>query len=189
MTDDELLIECKKGLNIPVDSTTFDPILNQKLLAVKGYMAGAGVSETVMDSALAIGVIVMGVTDIWNIEGGGVVKNSPVFNTLLGQLVSESSRLKLSSSNPVDGATGVDVAASPTLTFNRRVSRYNITLVDAISLAAINVSFSLDVTEQILTIHPDSDLETATEYAIVISNVMDVSGQTLNFTLIRFTTA
>jgi hypothetical protein len=188
MTDAELLTACKTGLNIPEASTAFNDVLNQKLLAVKGYMTGAGVSATVMGSDLAIGVIVMGVADLWSVEGGGV-KYSPAFNTLLGQLVAESSILRLSSSNPVEGASGVSVSISPTLTFNRRVRSYDISLVNATTLTAINVSLSLDITEKILTINPNGDLETATEYAIVISNAIDVSGQTLNYTVIRFTTA
>jgi hypothetical protein len=187
MTNAELLISCKTGLNIPEESTAFDDVLNQKLLAVKGYMTGAGVSATVMESDLAIGVIVMGVADLWSIEGGGV-KYSPAFHTLLGQLASESSMFRLSSSDPDDNAIGVGVSISPTLTFNRRVSSYAITLVNAATLTAIPVSFSLDITEKILKINPNVDLNTATEYAIVISNVTDVSGQKLNYTVIRFTT-
>ena len=45
-------------------------------------MARAGVSEEIMEDDLAIGVIVMGVADLWNIEGGEI-KFSPAFNTLL----------------------------------------------------------------------------------------------------------
>lgn len=85
MTNEQILIECKIGLNIPVNSTAFDNILNQKLLAVKGYMQGAGVSEAAFDLDLAVGVIVMGVGDLWNVEGGET-KFSPVFHTLLTQL-------------------------------------------------------------------------------------------------------
>lgn len=85
MTNTELLIECKKGLNIPVASTAFDSILNQKLLAVKGYMQGAGVSDALLESDLAVAVIVLAVGDLWNVKSGEI-KFSPVFNTLLGQL-------------------------------------------------------------------------------------------------------
>lgn len=85
MTEDELVIQCKIGLNIQIESTDFDDVLAQKLLAVTSYMKGAGVSVEMMDDDLATGVIVMGVTDLWNV-GGGEIKFSPVFNTLLGQL-------------------------------------------------------------------------------------------------------
>jgi hypothetical protein len=85
MTNAELLVACKTGLNIPKASTAFDDVLNQKLLAVKGYMTGAGVSATVMESDLAIGVIVMGVADLWEVKSGET-KFSPVFHTLVTQL-------------------------------------------------------------------------------------------------------
>jgi hypothetical protein len=188
MTDVELLVECKIGLNIPVESNAFDSVLNQKLLAVKSYMTGAGVSATVMGSDLAIGLIVMGVADLWDIKSGET-KFSPVFYSLLSQLAIESVMLKLLSSNPVDGAIGVSVGISPTLTFNSRVSSYAITLVDVATSTNIIATFSLDITEKVLTIHPNNVLEAAKEYAVVISKVTDVSGQKLNHTIIRFTTA
>jgi hypothetical protein len=87
MTDVELLGECKKGLNIPLNSTTFDQILTQKLLAVKMFMTNAGVTETNMDSDLGVGVIVMGVADLWELKSGEV-RFSPVFFTLVNQLAS-----------------------------------------------------------------------------------------------------
>jgi hypothetical protein len=85
MSDAELLVACKVGLNIPVASTAFDGVLSQKLLAVKGYMKGAGVSDVTLASDTAVGAIVVGVTDLWNIQGGEI-KFSPVFHTLLTQL-------------------------------------------------------------------------------------------------------
>lgn len=85
MTDAELLVECKKGLDIQVDSTAFDGVLIQKLLAVKSFMRRAGVSNEAMEDDLAVGVIVMGVADLWN-AGGGDIKFSPAFSTILGQL-------------------------------------------------------------------------------------------------------
>lgn len=85
MTNEQLIIQCKTGLNIPLSSTSFDNILMQKLLAVKGYMQGAGVNEASMETDLAVGVIVMGVGDLWNVQSGET-KFSPVFHTLLTQL-------------------------------------------------------------------------------------------------------
>lgn len=85
----DLLESCKIGLDIPVTSTAFDGILSQKLLAVKGYMKGAGVSDIVMASDLAVGVIVLGVADLWNLNSGEV-KFSPAFHTLLTQLAISS---------------------------------------------------------------------------------------------------
>ena len=85
MTDAELLIECKKGLNIPVSATGFDGVLTQKLLAVKSFLSGAGVSLEMLDTDQAVGTIVIGVTDLWNLQGGEI-KFSPAFYTLLTQL-------------------------------------------------------------------------------------------------------
>ncbi len=85
VTDAELLTECKKGLGIPISNINFDGALMQKLLAVKAYMRNAGVSDTMMACDLAVGIIVAGVTDLWNIQGGET-KFSPVFHTLLSQL-------------------------------------------------------------------------------------------------------
>jgi hypothetical protein len=85
MTDEELLAECKKGLDISPSATAFDGTLKQKILAVKSFMKRAGVPEENMNDDLAIGVIVMGVGDLWEIKSGEV-KFSPAFTTLLTQL-------------------------------------------------------------------------------------------------------
>lgn len=87
MTDAELLVECKKGLNIPVESIDFDGILNQKLLAVKMFLKNAGVSEEKINTELGTGTIVMGVSDLWELKSGEV-KFSPVFFTFANQLSS-----------------------------------------------------------------------------------------------------
>lgn len=85
MDKDKILKDCKIGLNIPVESTEMDPILNQKLLAVTLFMKNAGVSDESMENDLAAGVIVMGVTDLWELKSGQV-KFSPAFFTLVNQL-------------------------------------------------------------------------------------------------------
>ncbi|WP_067725363.1 hypothetical protein [Oceanobacillus damuensis] len=87
MTTDELVVECKKGLNIAVDNTELDGILKQKIIAVKSFLKNGGVSEEVMATDDAIGVIVVGVTDLWELKAGEV-KFSPVFFTLATQLAS-----------------------------------------------------------------------------------------------------
>ena len=83
MAEVDLLEECKKGLGI--DGAGLDPLLNQKLIAVKAFMIGAGVAEEKIISDLGIGVVVMGVTDLWELKSGEV-KFSPVFFTLVNQL-------------------------------------------------------------------------------------------------------
>jgi hypothetical protein len=85
MTDEELLNACKSGLGISGDSTAFNSLLTPKIKAIQTYMRSAGVSETALKNDLAVGVIVMGVADLWEMEGGEV-KFSPAFFTLLSQL-------------------------------------------------------------------------------------------------------
>ena len=89
MTNEELLVECKKGLGIPLAVTATDSAIRQKLLAVKSYIIGAGVSETILTDDLAVGCIVIGVTDLWNLNPGEI-KFSPAFRALLTQLVYRS---------------------------------------------------------------------------------------------------
>ena len=187
MTDEQLLIECKAGLGIQADSTDFDDVLNQKLLAVKAYMTGAGVSADTMASDLAVGVIVMGVGDLWN-DGGGGIKFSPAFHTLLIQLTGQSSLLTVTS-DPADGTTDVTVNVNPALTFNRRISSCKVSLMDYNTQVTVSITTSLDITGRVLTITPASDLDAATKYAIVIDSAFAVTGQSLSYTVIAFTTA
>lgn len=86
MTDDVLVIECKKGLTLSLEpNEVIDRTIKQKLLAVKMYMKGAGVSDEKIVSDLGVGALVMGVTDLWELKSGEV-KFSPVFFTLVSQL-------------------------------------------------------------------------------------------------------
>jgi hypothetical protein len=186
MIDDQLLTECKKGLNISLASTAFDGVLTQKLQAVKSFMRDAGVSDIKMGDDLAVGIIVMGVADLWNVQNGES-KFSPVFHTLLGQLVIGSNVLTVSSS-PVDGSVGVTVNDQLTLTFNKRITRYKVSLVNFSTLVSIPITVSLDITKKILTIKPSNNLNPATKHAIVIESATAYSGQTLDYTVISFTT-
>lgn len=186
MTDAELLIECKKGLNIPALNTAFDGVLTQKLLAVKSFMKHAGVTESMLLDDLAVSAIVLGVTDIWNLEGGEI-KFSPVFYTLLSQLVIGSSLLTVSSS-PTDGASNVELDVRPVLVFNKRIISYEVSLVNYESKIPFSLDFSLDVTGKILTLVPADDLIPAAKYAIVINSATAYAGQTLGYTVFSFTT-
>lgn len=89
MTDAALLLEVKKGLNLPITGTHFDGVLAQKIQAVKAFMAGAGVSAELTSSDLGTALIVIGVTDLWNIQSSEV-RFSPAFHTILGQLTMAS---------------------------------------------------------------------------------------------------
>lgn len=185
MTDAELLTECKKGLNIQVESTDFDGVLTQKLFAVKSFMLGAGVSSTMLEDDLAVGAIVMGVTDLWNMEGGEI-KFSPVFYSFVSQLAIAGLILTVSS-NPVDGATSIAVSVQPVLTFNSRIKSYNVRLVEYDTQNDISLTLSLDVTGKVLTLE-GSNLNSATKYAIVIESATAYTGPKLDYTVISFTT-
>jgi len=95
----------------------------------------------------------------------------------------------LSSSDPEDGATEIVVGVEPKLTFNNRIKSFDITLVDTVTLVAVECAIALDVTGKILTVSPTVALEAATKYALVVSRVTDVYGQSLTGTVIDFTTA
>jgi hypothetical protein len=81
----DLLKECKIGLGISIESNAFDSLLMQKIKAFQMFMRNAGVAEANMNNDLAVGVIVMGVADLWN-SSGGEVKFSPALQTLITQL-------------------------------------------------------------------------------------------------------
>lgn len=83
-----LLEECKKGLSMSLEpNEAIDGAINQKLLAVKNFMIGSGVKKETLTDDLAIGTIVLGVTDIWELKSGEV-KFSPVFLMFVTQLAS-----------------------------------------------------------------------------------------------------
>lgn len=85
MTEINLLTECKLGLGIQEDTTAFDGVISQKITLVKSFMRRAGVSGETLASEDAVGVIVMGVGDIWSQEAGAV-KFSPAYISLVSQL-------------------------------------------------------------------------------------------------------
>jgi hypothetical protein len=90
MTTDELILECKLGLGFSLDNRAIDGIIRPKVLTVKGYMIGAGMPETKLTDAvnsddLAVGTLVLGVTDLWELNSGQA-RYSEAFMTMLTQL-------------------------------------------------------------------------------------------------------
>jgi len=85
MTDEELLVECRKGLGYTVSSEAIDASINQKMQIAKAFMLGAGVPEESIYNMVAIGALVCGISDIWNLEAGKV-KFSELFFMLTNQL-------------------------------------------------------------------------------------------------------
>lgn len=111
------------------------------------------------------------------------------FSTVQVPGVASVEPLALSSSVPVDDATGVSRSADITLTFNNALvvaSLSNILLLDNNS-AVVTCAKSLDSTKKIATLNPDTDLAASTAHTIVIGGVKDIYGQTLT-TIVTFTT-
>lgn len=100
---------------------------------------------------------------------------------------SEPSALTMSSV-PLDNAVGVAVGANIVLTFNNKISTYNVTMVKS-DFTPVAITNSFDTTGKVLTINPNSDLSAASSYAVIITNVKDIYGQALADAVINFTTA
>ena len=64
MTDTELLDQVKTGLNITGDYQ--NETLKLYIADTKNYMLDAGISDDLINSSVAVGVIVRGVSDLWN---------------------------------------------------------------------------------------------------------------------------
>lgn len=89
---------------------------------------------------------------------------------------------------PVDDATGIDVNAVMTLTFNNMIDTYAITLLNEDTSAFVPATYALNATGKIVTIKPIEPMDTGDSYSIYISEAVDVFGQTLA-DIINFTTA
>lgn len=76
MTDEELLNAVKSGLGIT--GTYQDETLLLYIDEVKNYLDDAGVSSEIISSSASVGVIIRGVSDLWN-YGMGTAKFSEYF--------------------------------------------------------------------------------------------------------------
>jgi phi13 family phage major tail protein len=111
------------------------------------------------------------------------------FTSVQQPAVGAPAALSLSSSVPVDGATGVVITSNLTLTFNNAlinnaINNVALILADGTAIACTN---SLDATKKIMTINPDASLAAATAHILVYA-VMDIYGQDLQGA-VNFTTA
>lgn len=85
MTDAQILTTVKQML-FGTDAGTFrDDLLTAYINEVKDFMKNAGVSESVISSDSAVGIIAIGVSDLWNYQAGGV-KLSEYFTQRVIQL-------------------------------------------------------------------------------------------------------
>jgi len=97
------------------------------------------------------------------------------------------SALALSSSDPIDDATGVGVSTNQTLTFNNALkSTLGIAMVKTDGTIK-PCTITLDATSKIVTIDPTTNMATTSVYIITYA-VEDIYGQTLTGA-INFTTA
>jgi hypothetical protein len=85
MTDNEQLQVVKQML-FGTDSGTFrDAMLTAYINEVKDFMKHAGVKESVINAESSVGVLALGVSDLWNYQSGGV-KFSEYFKQRVIQL-------------------------------------------------------------------------------------------------------
>ena len=182
-----LVAECKIGLGMQEEETAFDGVILQKVKTVLSFLRRAGVSEETLESEDAVGVIVMGVGDIWNQEAGSV-KFSPAYISMASQLTYDGITLTVTS-NPADGAVGVSVNSAIVLTFNKMLSAYTVYLLEYDSQDSVANTQKLDITKKVLTVTPSANLSPATKYAVVIKSATASTGPTLDYTVISFTTA
>lgn len=68
MTDDELLAKIKNGLGIT--GTYQDATLGVYIADVKQFLIDAGISSEIVNGSESVGVILRGVTDLWNYGSG-----------------------------------------------------------------------------------------------------------------------
>ena len=83
VADAELLAKVKNVLG--VSGTFHDEALKVLIADVKYYLQDAGCSDDAVNGEAAIGCIIRGVADLWNI-GSGTVNLSPYFKERAAQL-------------------------------------------------------------------------------------------------------
>lgn len=81
MTDTELLAKIKDTLHITGDYQD-ETILNL-MYEVKGFMADCGVNVDVINSAVSVGVIMRGISDLWNYGNGNTVFSEYFYQRVL----------------------------------------------------------------------------------------------------------
>ena len=85
MTDAEILNKVKVMLFGTAAGTFRDDLLTAYINEVKDFMKNAGVPSDVITAAASVGVIAIGVNDLWNYSAGGV-KLSDYFKQRVTQL-------------------------------------------------------------------------------------------------------
>lgn len=77
--------EVLKALSIDFPSEELKSIIRLKIKSVENYMKNAGINDMNIESDLGKTCIIIGVTDIWNLNAGEI-KFSPAFGIIMEQL-------------------------------------------------------------------------------------------------------
>ena len=142
-----------------------------------------------------------GITDVSG-NGNGINGYVPNFTSGSAHTVDRDNPT-LSSSVPVDGATGISASANITLTFNENIAfgTGNIQIIDTdngsgtITIDAASPGSQVSISTNVLTLNPTSNLEENTNYAIQIAAtaIDDSNGNSYagiaNNTTLNFTSA
>ena len=126
MTDEELLYKVKTGMNIT--GTYQNETLKTYIADVKDFLADAGVPEKILNNSNSLGVIIRGVSDLWN-YGMGNAELSPYFIQRAVQLVYKSA-------SDVLGTLKAESAAGNT------IGTTKITIADATKTAMYKYNFT-----------------------------------------------
>lgn len=93
---------------------------------------------------------------------------------------------------PADAATGVVVTSNLTFTFSNALAggrEAGITLIDADTMAPVAYARTINAARTVVTINPTASLGAATDYLVIVHDVVDIHGQALADVVINFTTA
>lgn len=93
MTDTEILTNCKIMLFGTSNGNFRDMLLMTYINEVKQFMLGAGVHPNVINSEKSVGVIALGVNDLWNYKAGGVKLSQYVTQRVI-QLARDTGEIK-----------------------------------------------------------------------------------------------
>ena len=85
MTDNEILTTVKTMLFGTATGTFRDNLILAYIAEIKDFMLNAGVPSDVITAQTSVGVIALGVNDLWNYQAGGV-KLSDYFKQRVTQL-------------------------------------------------------------------------------------------------------
>lgn len=136
-----------------------------------------------------LGTLTDSVKRVWGDEDTDSFVATGWFSQVQTPATVTPSALALSASDPADGASGVAVSKTITLTFNNALKNdaiYNVVVVkaDGTHVAAVK---SLDTDKKVMTVDPSASLNASSTYIVSIG-VTDVYGSHLS-TAINFGTA